>query len=183
MDGVCDVDDLCPGFDDNIDTDMDGIPDGCDDAIFVSNDISSSFENADLLISDIGMGVLMKNSLGDQYLLQVNGAGLPTLILNNTLLANTYLPSGDLFIISPGRSVIFRRDASNYTEISVSENGDLVSNNTTVLPNQTVDLSLGHLGMSEVGAGIVFKNALNTCYKMYVNSEGTLAINPTVCPE
>ena len=29
-DGVADIDDICPGFDDNIDTDSDGIPDGCD---------------------------------------------------------------------------------------------------------------------------------------------------------
>ncbi|WP_370480310.1 PKD domain-containing protein [Tamlana flava] len=29
-DGVCDIDDQCPGFDDTIDTDGDGIPDGCD---------------------------------------------------------------------------------------------------------------------------------------------------------
>lgn len=30
-DGVCDDVDICLGFDDNIDTDLDGIPDGCDD--------------------------------------------------------------------------------------------------------------------------------------------------------
>ncbi len=29
-DGVCDDDDICPGFDDNQDSDGDGIPDGCD---------------------------------------------------------------------------------------------------------------------------------------------------------
>ena len=29
-DGVCDKDDICPGFDDNADSDGDGIPDGCD---------------------------------------------------------------------------------------------------------------------------------------------------------
>ncbi|MCB0602175.1 MAG: HYR domain-containing protein, partial [Saprospiraceae bacterium] len=30
MDGVCDDNDVCPGFDDNADMDMDHIPDGCD---------------------------------------------------------------------------------------------------------------------------------------------------------
>jgi|GEM_PF-323233 len=30
QDGVCDQDDICPGFDDNTDTDADGTPDGCD---------------------------------------------------------------------------------------------------------------------------------------------------------
>jgi subtilisin family serine protease len=29
-DGVCDADDLCPGFDDVLDADADGLPDGCD---------------------------------------------------------------------------------------------------------------------------------------------------------
>ena len=29
-DGVCDDDDICPGFDDNLDADSDGTPDGCD---------------------------------------------------------------------------------------------------------------------------------------------------------
>jgi len=30
-DGVCDSDDVCPGFDDNLDSDNDGTPDGCDE--------------------------------------------------------------------------------------------------------------------------------------------------------
>jgi hypothetical protein len=29
-DGVCDPNDICPGFDDTVDTDGDGVPDGCD---------------------------------------------------------------------------------------------------------------------------------------------------------
>jgi Secretion system C-terminal sorting domain len=36
-DGVCDEDDLCEGFDDNIDIDGDGIPDGCDDCLNEEN--------------------------------------------------------------------------------------------------------------------------------------------------
>ena len=30
-DNICDEDDICPGFDDTLDEDQDGIPDGCDD--------------------------------------------------------------------------------------------------------------------------------------------------------
>jgi len=37
-DGVPDSEDLCPGFDDNIDVDADGIPDGCDILIDSDND-------------------------------------------------------------------------------------------------------------------------------------------------
>ncbi len=38
-DGVCDADDLCPGFDDTIDTNSNGIPDGCENVCspFVTN--------------------------------------------------------------------------------------------------------------------------------------------------
>lgn len=36
-DGVCDEDDLCEGFDDNIDVDNDGIPDACDECINEKN--------------------------------------------------------------------------------------------------------------------------------------------------
>ncbi|WP_235299537.1 zinc-dependent metalloprotease [Portibacter marinus] len=35
-DGVCDADDLCPGFNDALDADGDGIPDGCDDCSSVT---------------------------------------------------------------------------------------------------------------------------------------------------
>lgn len=37
-DGVCDGQDLCPGFDDMLDSDGDGIPDGCDDCFTQSDD-------------------------------------------------------------------------------------------------------------------------------------------------
>ena len=37
-DGVIDSEDQCPGFDDNIDVDSDGIPDGCDSLIDSDND-------------------------------------------------------------------------------------------------------------------------------------------------
>ena len=36
-DGVCDVDDICPGSDDNIDPDSDGVPDGCDNCVLTWN--------------------------------------------------------------------------------------------------------------------------------------------------
>jgi len=44
-DGVADVDDACPGFDDNIDSDGDGIPDGCDLCDDVSLIINTEGDN------------------------------------------------------------------------------------------------------------------------------------------
>ncbi len=37
LDGVCDANDLCDGFDDNIDLNNNGIPDGCDDSPLILN--------------------------------------------------------------------------------------------------------------------------------------------------
>ncbi len=44
-DGVADDEDLCPGYDDNIDVDDDGIPDGCDELIDSDDDGVSDAED------------------------------------------------------------------------------------------------------------------------------------------
>lgn len=44
-DTVCDVDDICPGFDDTIDTDEDGIPDGCDNCPNTYNPLQRDTDN------------------------------------------------------------------------------------------------------------------------------------------
>ena len=38
LDGVNDAEDLCPGGNDSIDSDLDTIPDYCDDSVYISND-------------------------------------------------------------------------------------------------------------------------------------------------
>ncbi len=38
-DGVCDSQDLCPGYNDNVDTDNDGIPNGCDNCPSLNNNL------------------------------------------------------------------------------------------------------------------------------------------------
>ncbi|MEM1322126.1 MAG: lectin-like protein [Bacteroidota bacterium] len=51
-DGVCDVDDVCPGFDDNADEDGDGTPDGCDDC---NNNLAGTpcDDNNDCTVNDV----------------------------------------------------------------------------------------------------------------------------------
>lgn len=51
-DGVCDAEDACPGFDDSIDADGDGIPDGCDSNNCVT--VSNSFPTNPLTHSGLG---------------------------------------------------------------------------------------------------------------------------------
>jgi|GEM_PF-3672964 len=55
-DGVCDTDDICEGFDDNIDTDGDGTPDGCDTPQFNNGD-----DIVDCSASTIGVVTLTKS--------------------------------------------------------------------------------------------------------------------------
>ena len=45
-DGVCDEMDVCPGFDDAVDTDMDGTADGCDECL--GNDVTGDTDNDDV---------------------------------------------------------------------------------------------------------------------------------------
>jgi len=47
-DGVCDTDDICPDFDDTIDSDGDGIPDGCDDDECIDSDGDSVCDTSDI---------------------------------------------------------------------------------------------------------------------------------------
>lgn len=68
-DGVCDDDDACPGFDDGLDADSDGLPDGCDpdddnDGLAdVVESLTGSFASA----SNTGTDPLDPDSDGDHY--------------------------------------------------------------------------------------------------------------------
>lgn len=46
-DDFCDIDDLCPGFDDSVDADSDGVPDGCDNCPSLSNPNQEQDEDCD----------------------------------------------------------------------------------------------------------------------------------------
>jgi len=67
-DGICDADDICPGGDDNIDIDGNGIPDACEDTcpedlIIVGADVPGNYEAANTITTDesIGAVVLVDN--------------------------------------------------------------------------------------------------------------------------
>ena len=99
-DGVCDLDDICPGFDDTIDTDGDTIPDGCDSVCveftddFVDNPLTHSgtgFNSTTLLFQPDSQNVLftisgisqrVKGKPANKYIERVdvsfvNGFGTP----------------------------------------------------------------------------------------------------------
>ena len=71
-DGVSDSADLCPGYDDKIDTDNDGIPNGCDDQTITgsytaNNNLVGGLGNDTLSISknlynSVGIAALHSNS-------------------------------------------------------------------------------------------------------------------------
>ncbi|MGB5417249.1 thrombospondin type 3 repeat-containing protein, partial [Algibacter sp.] len=84
-DGVPDADDVCPGFDDNIDTDSDGTPDGCDDdddddTILDINDNCPLTANTDQADGD-------NNGIGDV-------CDIPVITLVNIVQTGTITPGG-----------------------------------------------------------------------------------------
>jgi len=144
--------------------------------------VSGTFENADVVIEDFSKGLLLKNSLGNQYLLTVNSSGTPIVTLNNSLLGSISLPSGDLCIITEGKSLMIKRTSSSYTKISIDNNGAIVTTNTSTVPNQRISLESGHFGLVDAGSGVIFQNAQNECYKLFIDDNGVIQTGVVPCP-
>ena len=88
-DGVCDINDICPGFDDNVDTDNDSIPNGCDPDDDNDGNPDSTDPNpatptttADTVSSTPGVLVTVDVLANDDYLdnNDPNNAGTTTLV-------------------------------------------------------------------------------------------------------
>jgi hypothetical protein len=148
----------------------------------VSANVSGTFENADVIIEEFGKGVLLKNSQGQQYLLSVDSEGNPMLSIDNNSLGSSFLPSGDLCIVSPGKSLMIKRNTSSYARIFINDDGSIVTTNTTSIPSQRITLASGHFGLVDVGSGIIFQNMQNECYKLFVDDNGTLRVGSVGCP-
>ncbi|GLR15911.1 M12 family metallo-peptidase [Portibacter lacus] len=144
--------------------------------------VTSTFDAGDVVIEELGKGVLIKNAEGTQYLVKVNSSGVITVTENNSLVANSYLPAGDLCIISPSKALMIKRSASSYTRINVDNNGAIAVSNTASLPSQRITQTQGHFGLMENGAGIIFQNSENECYKLYINVNGEVRVGQVSCP-
>lgn len=147
----------------------------------VTANVSGTFENADVLIEEFGKGLLLKNSLGQQYLLSVNATGDPVLTEDNSSTGSSFLPTGDLCIISPGKSLMIKRNASSFSKISINNDGSIVTSNTSSLPSQRLTLTSGHFGLVDVGSGVIFQNMENECYKLFVDDNGLLKVGTVPC--
>ncbi len=132
-DGVCDSNDVCPGFDDNIDTDGDGIPDGCDNCTSMTENFSpeplnhSGTGNSDAVATIIG---------GEDISFSVTGLG--SKINGNP--SNRYIDNVDInYVDGNGSSVNYGSYSGDQTNsVNVSIPGEVAS--------ITVSLSDGYDG-------------------------------------
>ncbi len=150
-------------------------------SVSVVANVLSTFESADLAIEAFGAGILMKNNLGDQYLLKVDANGVLTTTLNNVLVPQTFIPEGDLCLITPSKGFYSKRTESSYTKVCVDDNGAIVSSNNQVLPPIHVLQENGHFGLEEAGAGLIFQNNQNECWKLFVDDSGNLLTVEVSC--
>jgi len=75
-DSVCDAADLCEGFDDAIDMDGDGIPDGCDQSILNQGCAGQFMPNLEVSsVSGTNVSVMWSNPNNDPYTLQYRITG------------------------------------------------------------------------------------------------------------
>ncbi|MGK0315349.1 MAG: hypothetical protein ACI86M_001580 [Saprospiraceae bacterium] len=99
-DGVCDADDLCPGFDDNLDSDGDGIPDGCDtcDTILLTTDLEGATLRNVIECANNGDTIFFSSSLAGDTLVLSSDKG-QILIQDSIYIINGY---GTVFIDAQG---------------------------------------------------------------------------------
>lgn len=147
----------------------------------IAANVLSTFENTDIVIDNLGDGIVLHNSLGDQYLLNVDGNGDLVASLNNSITAYAYIPQGDLCIITPSKGLVFKRTSNSYTRIAVDINGGISNTNNVTLPFPRVSQANGHFGIMENGGGIVLQNTQNECWKIYVDESGNLQSGQVSC--
>jgi len=147
-DGVCNIDDVCPGGDDNLDRDGDGIPDACDDICYDYNidhdgcgaawghdDTSGSVElgNDNIDISIIDNDNIFVNS-------QANGAGLQVGIdphdVDDELLVCYNLSKSSSNVVFDITDLDLKNGNSKQQE-KVCIFGTLGANQTPILPTVT----------------------------------------------
>ncbi len=87
-DGVCDIDDICPGFDDNLDHDGDGVPNGCD-VLPGCNDNADLNSDSNINLPDYAM-FAEDFDCTSSCIADVNGDG-KTDLLDLRILANDWL--------------------------------------------------------------------------------------------
>lgn len=147
----------------------------------VASNVTGAVKNADVVIKELGKGFLLKNELGQQYLLRVDAVGDLLLEMDHNSVGSSFLPSGDFSIVSPGRSLMIKSNSTSYAKISINNDGSIVTSNTSLLPSQYIALETGHFGLVDAGCGVIFQNMQNECYKLFVDSNGSLKVGSVSC--
>jgi hypothetical protein len=146
-----------------------------------TSDIKGDMGSADLYVDMLGGGMLMKNTEGNQYLVTVNTAGEIVSTLNNAATGKSKFITGDFYLNTASKGLIFKRSGNTYTLINVDASGVLTTSNTSSLPSDYINIEGGNFMFPETGTGIVFKSSNGNCYKLYVDLAGDACVSEVPC--
>jgi FG-GAP-like repeat/Secretion system C-terminal sorting domain len=142
-DGVCDDDDICPGGDDNIDTDGDGIPDFCDTDC--DDELISSFSTNPLTHQGSGSSGTTVNFPADNKDVSFNINGLGSKLNGNP--SNRYIDEVTVSFV----------DGSGNAQSEGTYSGNIQSSVSIVISGevQSLTLSLADIYDGDTGSNII----------------------------
>ncbi|GLR17360.1 CUB domain-containing protein [Portibacter lacus] len=158
-----------------------GIGAGSDYNSVIASEVGLTSGNSDLLISELGKGILLKNVLGDQYRISIDGFGAIEATLDNISVASSYLPTGDLYINNSANALFFKRSGGDYLDVKISEIGAILTNIVPNIPINHLEIESGDLGLMQIDGGISFKTALGDCWKLYIDNDGEIKTTMVTC--
>jgi len=147
----------------------------------VENRLITELDQADYVVEEFGKGILLKNNLGDQYLLTADAAGVLSAALNNGLNADQDFNNCDLYLPVSGKGLVLNGASATPTLINVDNDGNVVATSIGATPSTKASLETGHAGFSTSGTGIVLKNVDGECWRLVVEGSGNLLALPVSC--
>jgi hypothetical protein len=167
---------------------------GCDESFagpitFTTNELPVNVQmtiDYPIIFDEISKGLLLKNALGDQYLVSLDTNFQFNVVLDNDAQPSSYLLEGDLVINYESGPIIFRTESNVYGVLGINIfDGELLTANS-LYPNSSdpkLRLEQESFGLLENGAGIILKDIFNfDCWKLYINNDGELVTSKVTCP-
>lgn len=142
----------------------------------------NKLQDADLVINSSEHGLLLTGYDGNTYRISANGSNITVDTTAGN--AKAFFPNSDLQLVSSNQRIIFKTANNNYTAISVDGTGTLVTTTLSNLPTNHIRLDDGDIQLDALGKGLIMTSVDNTCWQMYVNSNGSLStVGLPACPE
>ena len=136
----------------------------------------------DIVIQQVGAGVLLTSPSGLPYLVYQSSNGQLQTVLGNTIPVGMQSTSGNLYINTNNGAFFLRNPVgSGYTRYRVNDSGTITTSTVTTLPSPSVRLGSGSIAVAEPGAGLILKSSGGQCYKLSVTDIGVLEVILVAC--